>query len=36
MSADNENIENPHKWRGKNLLGFCLMEVRDKLMEENL
>lgn len=31
MSANNENAENPMKWRGRNLLGFALMEVRDEL-----
>lgn len=32
MSANNENIENPLLWRGLNLLGFALMEVRDELI----
>lgn len=32
MSADNENIENPLLWKGSNLLGFALMEVRDELI----
>ncbi len=32
MSADNENIENPPSWKGLNLLGFALMEVRDELI----
>ncbi|MNT40766.1 Swarming motility protein YbiA [compost metagenome] len=31
MAADHEHIENPLKWRGENLLGYALMEVRDKL-----
>lgn len=31
MSANNENAENPMKWRGQNLLGFALMEVRDEI-----
>jgi hypothetical protein len=31
MSADNENIANPLFWKGTNLLGFALMEVRDEL-----
>ena len=26
-----ENIENPTIWKGENLLGFALMEVRDML-----
>ncbi|WP_160672422.1 NADAR family protein [Clostridium sp. C8-1-8] len=29
MAADESNIENPALWRGTNLLGFALMEVRD-------
>lgn len=35
MSADNSGIDNPLNWQGENLLGFCLMEVRDMLLEEN-
>ncbi len=31
MGASNEKAENPNAWRGKNLLGFALMEVRDQL-----
>lgn len=31
MSADDEKIDNPLEWRGQNLLGFALMEVRDEL-----
>ena len=27
-------IRNPYNWKGENLLGFCLMEVRDILLEE--
>ena len=34
MGANNPNAENPDKWRGKNLLGYCLVAVRDKLMKE--
>lgn len=33
MSADNKSTENPLFWKGENLLGFALMEVRDKLKE---
>ncbi|SUY42887.1 NADAR family protein [Clostridium perfringens] len=33
LSVNNENITNPNKWSGKNLLGFALMEVRDFLNE---
>ncbi|MBR6386254.1 MAG: NADAR family protein [Ruminococcus sp.] len=29
------NIKNPYKWNGQNLLGFCLMEVRDMLRGES-
>lgn len=35
MSAKDSGIENPLNWQGENLLGFCLMEVRDMLSEEN-
>lgn len=31
MAADDQNIENPLFWKGSNLLGFALMEVRDEL-----
>lgn len=31
MATDNKDIENPAKWKGLNLLGFALMEVRDEL-----
>lgn len=31
MSAEEKEIENPMKWKGKNLLGFALMEVRDEI-----
>ena len=34
MSQNNENAENPNLWRGQNLLGFALMEVRDELRLE--
>jgi len=29
--ANNPTAEHPHEWRGLNLLGFALMEVRDRL-----
>ena len=29
LSADTPNVENPNNWKGLNLLGFALMEVRD-------
>jgi len=35
MSQNNENANNPNLWRGQNLLGFALMEVRDSILEEN-
>jgi len=31
MGQNNEKATNPALWRGKNLLGFALMEVREKL-----
>jgi ribA/ribD-fused uncharacterized protein len=31
MGAENENAENPAAWRGLNLLGFALMEARERL-----
>lgn len=31
MEETNENVLNPSKWRGENLLGFALMEVRDEI-----
>lgn len=33
MGASNEKSENPLLWRGQNLLGFALMEVRDELVK---
>lgn len=33
LSKDSEKIHNPNNWRGLNLLGFALMEVRDRLMD---
>ncbi len=33
MSESDENVQNPLNWRGQNLLGFALMEVRDVLRE---
>lgn len=35
ISEMDKNINNPLKWNGENLLGFCFMEVRDMLLEEN-
>jgi len=31
MSERDEGVDNPHNWKGSNLLGFALMEVRDTL-----
>lgn len=31
MAADHADITNPLLWKGENLLGYALMEVRDKL-----
>lgn len=31
MAQDNDHAENPRLWKGSNLLGFALMEVRDRL-----
>lgn len=32
LPSDHDNASNPKKWRGLNLLGFALMEVRDELL----
>ncbi|WP_307472888.1 NADAR family protein [Paenibacillus harenae] len=34
MSQSNPDVENPVKWRGRNLLGFALTEVRDVLLRK--
>jgi len=31
LSADDSRIHDPAQWRGENLLGFALMEVRDEI-----
>lgn len=31
MAQDNKSAENLNHWKGSNLLGFALMEVRDRL-----
>ena len=33
LAADNADAENPNLWKGLNLLGFALMEVRNRLTE---
>ncbi len=34
LAKDDPRAHEPYAWRGKNLLGFCLMEVRDRLRQE--
>ncbi len=34
MSQNNEKVNNPNLWRGQNLLGFALMEVREQLTKK--
>lgn len=34
MTSDNNDCNNPEKWKGLNLLGFALMEVRDELRKK--
>ena len=31
MGRKNEHVQNPLKWKGQNLLGFALMEVRGEI-----
>jgi ribA/ribD-fused uncharacterized protein len=31
LASDHNDAQNPKKWKGENLLGFALMEVRDQL-----
>jgi ribA/ribD-fused uncharacterized protein len=33
LAADDERAMNPEEWRGLNLLGFALMEVRRRIRE---
>ena len=33
LAVDSPHVENPFKWRGDNLLGYALMEVRNILSE---
>jgi ribA/ribD-fused uncharacterized protein len=33
LAADDESATNPERWRGLNLLGFALMEARQRLRE---
>ena len=34
MGKSNPDAQNPLKWRGRNLLGFALTEVRDQLLKK--
>jgi ribA/ribD-fused uncharacterized protein len=34
LAADDEAAADPERWRGPNLLGFALMEARERLREE--
>ena len=34
MAQDNPKIEQPEHWRGLNLLGYALMEVRERLIND--
>jgi len=34
MAQTNQNIHNKANWKGKNLLGYALTDVRDTLMKE--
>lgn len=34
MGKNNENAERPQMWKGLNLLGFALMEVRDRITSD--
>ena len=35
LNRNNPNVENPNLWKGLNLLGFALMEVRDQLFRNS-
>jgi ribA/ribD-fused uncharacterized protein len=34
LAADDERAQSPDRWKGLNLLGFALMDARDKLRED--
>jgi ribA/ribD-fused uncharacterized protein len=34
LAADDDNAERPRAWKGLNLLGFALMEVRERLVRQ--
>ncbi len=35
LAEDNDAAQNPNLWKGENLLGFALMEVREQLQNSN-
>ncbi|MBE7169423.1 MAG: NADAR family protein [Williamsia sp.] len=35
LSQNSEHASTPHQWRGRNLLGFALMQVRDILRQKD-
>jgi hypothetical protein len=35
MGADDAQATSPERWKGLNLLGFALMEVRQRLIHEH-
>jgi len=35
LTEDHQDANNPYKWKGLNLLGFALMEVRERLKEKS-
>ncbi|GAA6138020.1 NADAR family protein [Arenicella sp. 4NH20-0111] len=35
LAEDNDAAQNPNLWKGENLLGFALMEVREQLQNAN-
>ena len=36
LGRDNPKVRVPSEWRGRNLLGFALMTVRDRLLESSI
>jgi len=35
MAENHSNVANPNEWKGSNLLGFALMEIRDEITYKN-
>jgi ribA/ribD-fused uncharacterized protein len=33
FDENNRNVHDPNYWKGENLLGFALMEVRDEIIK---